>query len=565
MIKYFLYISIIFTSAISSAIEPINNNISEKARELLTYFESTYQKKVLSGYNHYVHTPNLYEQTGINGAIFGMDVRSLKDIPSIIKKVNSKGHILSIHWHWHFNNESAWESKRATKVNIANILKLGASEHKVAMTELKATADKLEVFKKNNIPILWRPFHEIDGGWFWWTDHNSPENTAKLWVMMFEYFVNVRKLDNLIWVYSASIADISISKRKLFYPGEQYVDISGIDVYGVDFKDDTKKYNEYFNIMSEVSPGKMLALGEADAIPNPELMKNNKSPSWLYVLPWWGTPHAKRPVDWALYTTRHEHIINLRDLPPLSNTNIKPDVSITPQNANEVWFPLSLPAIHISASDRDGEIGSVSLFANNKLVETKTARPFIFMWDKNNIGSYKVHSIATDNEGKTSQSNSIQIIVGKEDAAKGRSVIASSGKDMSNAVDGNIYTSWNANKTDDEWIYIDLGQQYPLNAVNLHWGWKIHPSKIEIEIAQDKPQSSNSWSKVYEEKNIKYQTWKAAQLISFPKVEARYLKLRAYDRAGNQKWGGFQLTSIQVPVEPGTVINKYCILSFICV
>jgi beta-mannanase len=73
------------------------------------------------------------------------------------------------------------------------------------MRDLKGHADYLEQLAKARVPVLWRPLHEIEGGWFWWTDSEKPENTAALWRFMFDYFTKERKLHNLIWVYAAAL------------------------------------------------------------------------------------------------------------------------------------------------------------------------------------------------------------------------------------------------------------------------------------------------------------------------------------------------------------------------
>ena len=73
---------------------------------------------------------------------------------------------------------------------------------------------------------------------------------------MYDHFTQVRKLNNLVWVYSAGVGKQDVEYRKRFYPGAAYVDISGIDIYGVDFKTADPKYGDYYRAMSQVSPGK---------------------------------------------------------------------------------------------------------------------------------------------------------------------------------------------------------------------------------------------------------------------------------------------------------------------
>ena len=281
------------------AIEPVNPRLSRAARNVLEYLESVYQKKMLAGYNVYVHTPDDYEQTGMQAAIWGRDMQWLGDPAKVTEHARRHGYILTLHWHWSFSDDSAWPKKRKKPVDVERVVTPGTAEHKQAMVELSAAADKLQIIEDAGVPVLWRPLHEIDGGWFWWTDKKQPENTAKLWRMMFDFMTHERKLDNLIWVYSAGVGKKTLEYRRGFYPGAEYVDISGIDVYGVDFRKADKKYWDYYNMMKEVSPGKMLACGECDAIPDPDMTQSGELPRWLYALPWWGAPSHRRPVAWA--------------------------------------------------------------------------------------------------------------------------------------------------------------------------------------------------------------------------------------------------------------------------
>jgi len=542
----FLYL---FVSLTCFAYDPINEKLSPNAKATFEYLEKTYKTKMLAGYNVFGHTPDIYEQTGKHGAIWARDIQWFGKINKNIQHVKEHGYILSIHWHWFFNNESAWKEKRKTPVDVSKMVTPGTPEYKQMFTELEQVANTLEKFRDAGIPILWRPLHETDGTWFWWSDRKNPKNTVKLWRIMYKYFTNQRQLNNLLWVYSASIKEQTIAKRKSFYPGSDYVDISGIDVYQVDIKKDKDKYIKYHDIMSEVSPGKMLALGESDAIPNPKFYNDSNKHRWLYTLPWWGAPHPKRDVVWATKTMRHEDIITLDELPIFFTGDVKPTVSITsPIDKGSYWFTNSLPKIEIEAADRDGSIISVALYANDKLLTEKRKPPFTFDLKNTVDGSYIIYAIATDNTGNKTTSNSVRIVIGKGDIAKNKKVSVSSGKNAKNIVDGDIYSYWASSKSDTEWLYIDLEDEYLIDSINLYWGWKIHPQEFAIEIATHSPELQHSWSTIHTEINIPYTQWKLSHQITLPKSNARYLKVKLKNRAGHQFWGGFKLATLEIPI-----------------
>lgn len=541
---------LLFHSITAISLEPVNPKLSPTARGVLNYFESIYGQATLSGYNIYPHTPDDYEQTGMQAAVWGDEMSWLRRPAALIEKSKRYGYILTLHWHWSFDNDSAWTGKRKKQVDVGRMVTPGTPEHIQTMKELSVVADKLQQFEDADIPILWRPLHEIDGGWFWWTDVKNPKNTAKLWRMMYDYFTNERDLNNLIWVYSAGEGNKTVKDRKRYYPGANYVDISGIDIYGVNPRNDIKKYWDYFRTMQKVSPGKMLACGEADAIPDPDKMSKGELPKWLYVLPWWGTPARGRPVDWAQFTMRHNFVVSLDELPKFSSENIAPQVGILePRDNGATWFVKQPPTIQAYATDRDGQVKHVTFLANGKPIGIIDTPPFNFTWKNAPNGSYDLTVEAEDNSGSITESNNIRVNIGLRDLARGKSVKASSGKKPELAVDGNVLTAWGSGKSDKEWFYVDLGATHQIDRVNLLWGWKIHPMAFTIDLATTFPHKTESWKTVYTENNRSYKTWKATDRIRFELSKARYVRVSASKRAGGQNWGGYNLTAFEVPAK----------------
>jgi len=542
-------------AAPAAALEPANPNLNATARKVLDHLESVYGRKMLSGYNVYVHTPDDYEQTGKQAAIWGRDIRWLSSKPAeVARHARRHGYILTLHWHWDFQHDSAWQGKRKKRVDVGQLVTPGTPEHTQAVRELAKAADTLQVFEDADVPILWRPLHEIDGGWFWWTDKKDPANTAKLWRMMFDYFTRERKLDNLIWVYSAGVGKTkTLEYRKGFYPGAKYVDISGIDVYGVDFRRDTDQYRAYYDVMAKVSPGKMLALGECDAIPDPDKTQAGRLPKWLYALPWWGAPSRRRPADWAIFTMRHDFVVTLDEMPAMGPGPLAPQVGILePRDDGAAWFADKPPVLKAYAVDRDGKVERVTFLADGKPIGTVEDAPYTFIWKKAPAGCYDLTAQAEDNAGLRTTSNTIRVGVGMVDLARGKRVVASLGKAPEGAVDGNYFTSWSAAKGDEAWLYVDLGSVRKIDGVNLLWGWKIHPSAFRIDVTRAEPDKPDNWATVHKAIDRPYKTWKATDRIRFDPVEARYVRVSAAKRAGRQTWGGYQLMALEVPVKaPG--------------
>jgi len=81
------------------------------------------------------------------------------------------------------------------------------------------------------IPVLFRPFHEHTGSWFWWgAAQCTPEEYIRLWKMTFDYLTETKQVNNLIWTYSPASV-ISEEKYLERYPGNEFVDMLGFDSY----------------------------------------------------------------------------------------------------------------------------------------------------------------------------------------------------------------------------------------------------------------------------------------------------------------------------------------------
>ena len=89
--------------------------------------------------------------------------------------------------------------------------------------DIDAIAVELTKLRDAHVPVLWRPLHEAEGGWFWW-GAQGPKNYVRLYRLLYDRLTKVHKLDNLIWVYTSG-------GKPEWYPGDDVVDIIGADAY----------------------------------------------------------------------------------------------------------------------------------------------------------------------------------------------------------------------------------------------------------------------------------------------------------------------------------------------
>lgn len=330
------------------------------------------QNKILAGIwdegNHYINEngfTDIRNRTGKYAALFSDDMWCWQPygsqqcidvqqrvINNCINHAKNRG-IVSVTWHWgnpfknQFNRQNAWVDHGGALANWQwnDILKPGTWAHGVVINDIdrhvNAVLKKIKFDDGTPIPILFRPLHEIDGGWFWWTNKNDPAKTKALWNLVYNRIVHHHGMRNLIWVWSNSEMAASRNDSHLYYPGDNTVDMLATDIYHIDFKYSGKRkadwngnsfsYRDFYDILQDISPNKPKALGECDALPNPTKIQNGTREfdvPWVYALPWW-SPADKyngscyhnpcNASDWASTTYWHNLYLTLDELPNVYN------------------------------------------------------------------------------------------------------------------------------------------------------------------------------------------------------------------------------------------------------
>ena len=153
---------------------------------------------------------------------------------------HERGGINAISWHPinPANGKDAWQPIDTDVVTLA------VTEGTAVNDSLKAyigrAADYLATLRDsdgNPLPLIMRPWHEMSGGWFWWGGPNTTvESYRKLWTMMREAFDSKGLGNSLLWAYSPDVVG-SREEYIIWYPGDEYVDILGADVYHRDGMD----------------------------------------------------------------------------------------------------------------------------------------------------------------------------------------------------------------------------------------------------------------------------------------------------------------------------------------
>ncbi|MES2675194.1 MAG: glycosyl hydrolase [Pseudomonadota bacterium] len=175
------------------------------------------------------------------GASSNLDGVSFELMKNNIKQTYLRGGVNTISWH--MTNPVSGGKYNDTKTQAVRAILPGGTEHAVYKQYLDAFVafnGQLTVVGKDGvarvIPIIFRPLHEHNGEWFWWGKGNATEQDfIQLWQFTVHYLRDVKHQHNLIIAFSPDRSRIDLKrfeKDYLYaYPGDQYVDIVGLDNY----------------------------------------------------------------------------------------------------------------------------------------------------------------------------------------------------------------------------------------------------------------------------------------------------------------------------------------------
>ncbi|WP_299291601.1 glycosyl hydrolase [uncultured Mucilaginibacter sp.] len=310
---------------------PVDKAATQETKMLYSNMQKLVQSKVIFGHQddlaygvgwaYEKGRSDVKSTAGVYPGVYGWELghleldsaKNLDGVPfnniiSYVKEVYARGGINEFSWHFNdpVTGATAWSTPTSTVKQIIP----GGNHHEAFVKYLDkfaAFANQLKGPKGEMIPVIFRPFHEHTGSWFWWGNKEcTPEEYIALWRFTIDYLRNTKKLHNLLIGYSA--ADYAIEKDYLErYPGDAYVDIIGFDAYMDKDADYFKKDLENrYQILEKVATEhhKVPALTEVgyQRIPDPNWWTQVLLPviskyKTAYVLTWrnWKTEHYFAP------------------------------------------------------------------------------------------------------------------------------------------------------------------------------------------------------------------------------------------------------------------------------
>ncbi|MGO4731088.1 glycosyl hydrolase [Paenibacillus sp. 2KB_22] len=309
--------------------DPLSNSkASPQAKALMKFMSNQYGKKIISGQQTLEDATWIYQQTGKYPALVSSDLMDYS--PSRVENGSTsnevekmmewykRGGIVSLSWHWNApkgigGNEPGHEWWRGfntefTTFDVEYALNHPESEdYKLLIRDIDAIATQLKRLQEHNIPVLWRPLHEAEGGWFWW-GAKGPEPAKKLYRLMYERLTKKHGLNNLIWVWN--------SVKEEWYPGDDVVDLVSVDIYNSpgDHSPNIAKYDELLFLSKHK---KLVALAENGPIPDPDLLQTYGA-HWSYFNTWTGDVLRDGKTNTKEHLKKvynHDNLITLDELP----------------------------------------------------------------------------------------------------------------------------------------------------------------------------------------------------------------------------------------------------------
>lgn len=302
------------TTLFSQNAKPVTPNASPEAQALLELLYSASGKHMLTGQHNFPisrakNSEFAAEYIGKTPAVWSQDFGFAKEgdkdsylsRPSIVDeaiKQHKMGSIITLCWHGvpptaeepiTFTPQSGVDPEMVASVQgklqdqqFKDILTPGTALHTKWMAQVDEIAKYLKQLQDAKVPVLWRPYHEMNGDWFWWGGiHKGKYTTERLYRQIFDRLVHHHKLNNLVWVWSVDrTSGLPTRAYKKYYPGNEYLDVVALDVYGSDYK------QTYYDQLKELANGKPMALAEVGIPPSLEVLKTQ--PNWAFYVIWSG-------------------------------------------------------------------------------------------------------------------------------------------------------------------------------------------------------------------------------------------------------------------------------------
>lgn len=365
-------------AAPAHAVRPVNPAATPEAAILLERLYDTVGKGVLVGQYNNPPRPDTFttwveRASDRTPAIWGSDfkyghyvVHRPRMIVEAIRRSRSGSPVMLM---YHAPRpmdamNAGWESigSDLTTSEWDSLLTPGTGLHARWLDHIDSVAVGLVALRDAGVPVLWRPYHEMNASWFWWgqqpgdgyrsiwrriyphiphlvdplTDlakwlrgrekppvptpaerpaeearrprptvrHREKDGFRTLWRMMYDRYTDYHGLNNLLWVWSVSPPTALVDPLEPYWPGDGYVDIVGLDVAG------EKPTPLHLETLRAVAGDRPLMLTEVGRLPDPDSMRTLQ-PGWVAMMAYMNMVMDRNPAERVREVYAHPWVVTL--------------------------------------------------------------------------------------------------------------------------------------------------------------------------------------------------------------------------------------------------------------
>lgn len=246
------------------------------AQEELHHIEAvTGKRPALLGFELLGYSPNIRRETADEACL-----REVDENQGTLERAwewAEAGGIITFTWHWFAplggRDKSFYMDKAG--FDASRVLIEGTPEREAFFHDMDHMAELLRPFCEKQVPILWRPFHECDGNWFWWGAQGM-DVARELFRLMYRHYTQHHQLHNLIWVWN--------NPKPEGYVGDAYCDIISRDFYPAPHAHSA--FAEKWQELKRITPtAKGCAIAETGVIPDGDDLAHTGTP-WLWYMTW---------------------------------------------------------------------------------------------------------------------------------------------------------------------------------------------------------------------------------------------------------------------------------------
>ena len=334
LIQMLLFFTGIMQSFSQSTTTLNKDTIIVRKQRILNFLGYISGKQTLAGQHNerfdsihqFERTEAVYKATGKYPALFGIDFSYDYRIYGRWKMIYEaekqfdKGALINVMWHACIPTlqEPCIRNKgietKMTDDLWNQLLTDGTPLNKEWIRRLDTVAVYLDYLQNKGVVVLWRPLHEMNQGVFWWGGRPGAQGTLRLYQIIHDYFTNVKKLNNLIWVWD--IQDFETLKSDVFNynPGNKYWDVLALDYYS-----GTMYTPEKYKIITKAAGAKPIAIGECAKIPSPQVLASQ--PRWTFFMAWADLIFKENPMQLIKDIYADPAIVTLDKMPGWASGN----------------------------------------------------------------------------------------------------------------------------------------------------------------------------------------------------------------------------------------------------